>query len=248
MSSKKIIFSQDFKMILLTEKKSLPLSEDQSHTKWFPLDEIHHFQDNEGKLVSEALASSWEFMPGSQPPYSVKIPKDNRIIFFGGSFNPWHAGHEQCLKQLDMPENVFVIPDNNPRKEYSNNSTKCVWSRYQDLKAKIISPVNTYPGFWINNEANPTSSWLPQIKDSHPDLKVGLLIGYDSFMTIHQWIESKKLLNSLDDLYIVSRQDNEIAKLNQIEHLKEFYSHIDLHFLGHHKFEELSSTQLRARS
>jgi len=248
MSFKHIIFSDDFQKIRLTPQKNLPDEKSLSDSKWYALKEIQHFKEDDGKLVCEKLAQSWEFMPGSHSPYSVKKPKNNKVIFFGGSFNPWHAGHEQCLKQLAMPDNLFIIPDNNPRKQSNLSSNICVWSRYQDLKAKVLSPVDIYPGFWTSQEANPTSSWLPQIKANHPELSLGLLIGFDSFMTIHNWIDAKKLMTNLSDLYIVSRLDKEIAKLNQINHFKEFYPHVNLNFLGHHQYEDLSSTQLRNHS
>ena len=241
---KKVVFSDDFKKILLNSNGQLPINTEDEAT-WVSLDKIDYFEKNDGSLVCQQLAKSWEFMPNSQAPFKIKIPEDHEIIFFGGSFNPWHKGHESCLKLLNKPLNTFIVPDNNPRKEVQ--SSECSWKRYQDLKKKIPFQYPIYPGFWSSSSPNPTSSWLPQIKKTLPKVRLSLLMGFDSFLTIHEWIDAQKLLESLSKIYVASRLDNKELRDKQSQYLKSHYQ-IELIFLGHHEYEDISSTKLRAQN
>ena len=242
--NKKVVFNDSFSKIKLTNDHKLPTENSISQSQWFLLNEIDSFSGNEGSLVCQELAKSWEFMPNSQPPYQINIPKDKEIIFFGGSFNPWHEGHESCLTLLNKPDKLFIIPDNNPRKQ--SQEVTCAWKRYQDLKRLIPFDYPIYSGFWSSNQSNPTASWLPQIKDQYPDLQLSLLMGYDSFITIHDWIDAPKLLDSLSKIYIASRLDDLELRNQQYQKLTEQYQ-VELIFLGNHPHEEVSSTKIRAQ-
>ena len=50
-----------------------------------------------------------------------QLTNKNEIVFFGGSFNPWHEGHSECIRLLDSSKPLVVIPDRNPRKEVGAN-------------------------------------------------------------------------------------------------------------------------------
>lgn len=197
------------------------------------------------KEKCEHLAKTWEFMPGSKPPYRVFIPKDKHIIFFAGTFNPWHKGHLACIKALNKNSNLFIIPDHNPEKKLINKNSP--WESYEKLKNKIPYDIPIYPGFWAQNKKNPTSLWIQKIKECFPEVKISLLMGFDSFISIHKWIEADKLLKSLHGIYMVSRKDKDSEKAKQTFFLTQKFPDLKITFLGHHDFEHLSSTQIRKK-
>ena len=51
-----------------------------------------------------------------------ELEKREELIFFGGSFNPWHAGHSNCLRLMDPHKTIIVVPDHNPFKELVKNN------------------------------------------------------------------------------------------------------------------------------
>lgn len=168
------------------------------------------------------------------------------LIFFGGSFNPWHSGHTSCLKLMDEEKLVIVMPDHNPFKNVTNQEDR--FSSMSDLEQELkVRPKHTflYGGFIQENTHNPTHNWLMQVKSEFPDNKLSLLVGFDSFMSLDKWIEAKEIITSLNCLYVVSRLDNAPAKKAQADLLQKIGTELKIEFLGHHAYEHLSSTEIR---
>ena len=169
------------------------------------------------------------------------------LIFFGGSFNPWHSGHTSCLTLMDPNKLIIVMPDHNPFKDVTAKGDR--FSSVEDIKQELaIRAKHTYlyAGFLEDDFHNPTHNWLQQIAVEFPEHKLSLLMGFDSFMSLDKWIEARSILLNLDCLYIASRLDNNQAKQSQFHLLKSISPALKIEFIGHHKFEHLSSTQLRA--
>lgn len=168
-------------------------------------------------------------------------------IFFGGSFNPWHQGHQACLHLLPEDRTCLIMPDRNPEKELRDLSvvstileisTKARFKKYQYL----------VPTFLLQNKTNPTVEWVERMKEEFPTYKISLLLGFDSFSKIKNWIRSDDLLPLIHTLYVVSRlEDDEDRRLALDEvHARGF--NVNVVFLGKHDFEMISSTELRGRS
>lgn len=163
------------------------------------------------------------------------------LIFFGGSFNPWHAGHKACLDLLG-DKKCIILPDRNPFKEIHNRPPL-------ESYLELISHINldhhyVNPEFILKNEKNPTYNWMKRTHERSPHTKLGLLMGMDSLETIERWHRADELLQLLSKIYVVSRLENELLREDLKERLAR-YTHLQLHYLGHHPFESLSSTQLR---
>lgn len=153
------------------------------------------------------------------------------IIYFGGSFNPWHEGHSECLRKAPKESIKIVIPDHNPHKEFSKRSLKMD----EKMICKLNVNVYIFKGFFEQQESNPTVDWIKNITAQLESHQHSLLIGYDSYINLSKWKNYEELLNYLDRLYVLDRQNDSNTKLYDIETI----------FLGSHEYESLSSTELR---
>lgn len=170
----------------------------------------------------------------------------DEIVFFGGSFNPWHSGHSSCLTLMDKEKLIIVMPDHNPFKDVTKEENR--FSSLTDIKKELsIRPKNTYlfEGFIQDPNHNPTHNWLRQVRSNFPKLKLSLLMGFDSFMSIDKWIEAKQIIKDTSCIYVASRLDNKDARQSQYYLLKSMDSNIEVDFIGHHDYEHLSSTAIR---
>lgn len=176
--------------------------------------------------------------------HAQNLYQQDELVFFGGSFNPWHEGHSECLRLLKSNLPVIVIPDHNPYKELITDKDL----NLKSLKDKINSlRDNTYlyEGFFNKNTKNPTAYWIKQIHEHLPQQKLSLLMGFDTFNALEKWIDAKELINNLSSLYIASRLENEDHRQKQIDVIININPRIVINFLGKHDYEELSSTKLR---
>lgn len=175
-----------------------------------------------------------------------KNPNDE-WVFFAGSFNPWHQGHQACLQLLPEDRTCLIMPDRNPEKEFRDLS---VVSTILEIstKARLKKYQFLVPTFLLQNKKNPTVEWVERIKEEFPTYKVSLLMGFDSFSKLKTWIRSDDLMPLIHTLYVVSRlEDDEDRRLALDEvHARGF--NVNVVFLGKHDFEMLSSTELRGRS
>lgn len=171
---------------------------------------------------------------------------EDELIFFGGSFNPWHAGHGSCVKLMPKDKKIIVIPDHSPFKEITDNSKKN--SSIDDIQKHLNEfdhQTFIFDEFFYANKKNPTYSWIKPLKTSFPEKKISLLMGFDSFITIDRWTNAHELLNTLSTIYIASRMDDEFIKEEQRMTLKSINPSLEVIFLGGHPYESLSSTKLR---
>lgn len=167
-------------------------------------------------------------------------------VFFGGSFNPWHKGHQSCLNLMPEDKTCLIVPDRNPHKEIRplnpvttvlEISTKAKFGRCQFL----------VPTFLMENRPNPTADWVEKLKENFPAKKISLLIGFDSFSTIKSWTRSQDLLPMLHTLYVVSRLEDDKDRHLALDEVHALNAGINVIFLGKHQFESLSSTEIRKK-
>lgn len=165
-------------------------------------------------------------------------------VFFGGTFNPWHQGHQACLKLLPDELTCFVVPDQNPFKDLRKIDPPLA---VLELIARIKFKSNQFlvPTFLLDNERNPTINWIERLKTKYPDKKLSLLLGYDSFSQITTWTRAHELLNKLHTLYVASRLENDQMREVVETEIKKCAPKLNIVFLGRHDFEGMSSTNLR---
>ena len=214
------------------------------------LTEIDELPEDMGKDLCQQLSKMYHFMPSydslyqneSAPKWMLKNDSREEITFFGGTFNPWHQGHRQCL-DLCPQKNIMVVPDLNPWKQ-KEISGECRWKVFKSLWMELKdTDYSIYPGFLGLDMANPTIDWLPKV--SIP-LK-NLIIGDDNFFSIDKWKESAELLAHRHILYVCPRLGDERDKEKQSEKLLQLCPDLRIEFLEHHAFESVSSTALRKK-
>lgn len=164
---------------------------------------------------------------------SITIDSDE-IIYFGGSFNPWHEGHSECLKKAPSNALKIVIPDHNPLKVMTDRELILDESQLKSLNKNVF----IYLGFFDQKILNPTVDWIRPITQEFKDRSHALLMGYDSYIGLPKWKESEALLSIIDTLYVLNRKND----------VQERLYPTDTVFLGSHIHESLSSSAIRKRA
>jgi nicotinate-nucleotide adenylyltransferase len=208
--------------------------------------ELRGLASGEGRILCLELAKAWSFMAGGSQLF--KLPKlflknaiSEQAVFFGGCFNPWHAGHKACV-DLCPQQNIIIVPDSNPWKSGVEHEKKCPWEQYLDLCFELKdTPYSIYPGFCGLEEANPTIDWFPKVQLE----KKSLLVGDDNFLAFPKWQNFEELLQSIDTLYTTPRQADKLELEHMRDNLLEKNPKLKIQFLEHHDFEDVSSSQIR---
>jgi len=171
----------------------------------------------------------------------------NEWIFYGGTFNPWHQGHQSCVDLLPDEKICLILPDRNPQKDIRqiNPVTTIleISSRAKFKKNQFLAPT-----FLLEPKKNPTIDWVEQIKKDFPHHKLSLLMGFDSFMEIHSWIRSKELLSMLHSIYVVSRLEDDSKRTMALQQKDLLKQDLEIIFLGRHDYENISSSEIRKKN
>ncbi len=204
--------------------------------------------DDMARAIFAALGMTFSYMPGYHEKMSSLFSEfcldiKEKLTFFGGSFNPWHAGHESCIELCQTKESLVILPDNNPLKEESTNQ---LWANFKKILyvQKSYPEMTIYTGFWADKQRNPTANWLIPLKEKYKK-NIGLLLGHDSFVGLEKWQQYEKLISCLDEVQIVSREDDPRAMAQKKEQYLSINKDLSLIELGHHPFEALSSSKIR---
>jgi nicotinic acid mononucleotide adenylyltransferase len=182
----------------------------------------------------------------SQCP-QIAYPVDTEEwVFYGGTFTPWHPGHQACLELLPSDKVCFILPDRNPLK--ANHDIDPV-SKILEIsnRAKFHPKQFLVPTFLLLSEKNPTFDWIEQLHRSFPGQRLSLLLGFDSFENLPQWRRYEDLLRILYRIYVVSRLEDEHKAHAAKENALQANPQLSVVFLGRHPHEKHSSTLLNKK-
>jgi len=177
---------------------------------------------------------------------SNRLNEAEELIFFGGSFNPWHPGHTSCIKLLGADKDLIIIPDHNPYKELVDNDIKL--TSLKEIKEQLCLLPNRnfiFDGYYQEGKKNPTSTWIKDLFLNFPKKRLSLLMGHDTFLGLDKWINYMELISTLSVVYVASRLDDNVSKQSQVGILKGINPNLNIVFLGNHEHEALSSTKIR---
>lgn len=191
------------------------------------------------------VSPDYERLRSICPELVVGHDKDE-WVFFGGTFSPWHSGHQACLNLLPDDKTCFVLPDRNPWKDVQEVDP--VLSTIE-LAGKIKFKAHQFlvPTFLLDQKKNPTVEWIGTLKKAYPQKKLSLLVGFDSLVNLPTWTRAIELLPMLDTIYVASRLEKDEAQKSAEEVVKKMNAEIKVVFLGHHAHEAQSSTKLRRK-
>lgn len=170
----------------------------------------------------------------------------DEIVFFGGTFNPWHQGHQACLNLIPKDKTLLILPDRNPQKEL--RELEPVYTLLQiSSRARLKDNQYLVPTFLLEQKKNPTVEWVEKLKNDFPTLNISLLMGFDSFSTLKTWIRTGDLLPKIHTIYVVSRLEDDGDRRLALDEAHALGPHLNVIFLGKHEYENISSTDIRKK-
>ncbi|MGL5972877.1 MAG: nicotinate (nicotinamide) nucleotide adenylyltransferase [Oscillospiraceae bacterium] len=123
----------------------------------------------------------------------------DKIIVYGGTFDPIHKGHLNCinyiLKKYDGYK-IFIVPNGNPPHKINKNITN-IKHRINMINLIIenLDNVFLYTGE-TKFKINYTIDTLRSIEKSYNATDIRLLIGSDSFLNIETWDRYEDILKN----------------------------------------------------
>lgn len=178
-------------------------------------------------------------------PLMHELPLASDVAFYGGTFAPWHQGHGACvdLSPREMP--LFVCPDRNPHKPLKTEADVVdhICSLSLQIHRSVSRPVHVYPGFLLKGTHNPTVNWVLRLKQHRPDLRIHLLLGYDSFANLKTWTRASDLVALLSGVLVASRKELDQDHATDSAWPLSVNPKLSIKFLGHHAFEHLASSE-----
>ena len=232
-------------LIHLPETLPVTGQDDARVAEWVPLTELETLAFDHGAILCEALGRFWHHMPFASPMlsevkgYGVPTAQTDTATFFGGSFNPWHDGHQACVASFPKEEHLIIVPDTNPFK--AGPDDRCYWQEFRKI-CKQAGSRPVYPGFWGQESSNPTISWIGRTSYKN----VGFLMGADSFCAFPNWTNATQLAGLLNHLYTVPRREEDADIQQSTSFFKQHAPDCRLHWLPDHPHRDVSSTALRA--
>ncbi len=138
----------------------------------------------------------------------------SRIGIFGGSFNPFHLGHLQCLnvvKKRSYLDKIYVVPTyQNPLKEKIEGPNSEQRSKIVEIALQEYQDDFSLDKRELEKEkATFTIDTLNEYKKENPDSDLFFILGADSFHNFDQWKSYEKIL-SIANLVVISRDGFEI--------------------------------------
>ena len=103
---------------------------------------------------------------------------DEKVTFFGGSFNPWHDGHRACLELCDAA-NLIVVPDTNPFKvkEKGFEYKTCFWKVFKKMAIEMESTrYGFFPGFFRKRRNEPNRGVVLKVPFSERVSLLGMTV------------------------------------------------------------------------
>lgn len=173
----------------------------------------------------------------------------SKIGILGGTFDPFHKGHEtiglSALEEANLDRLVLLPANVSPFK--INKKMALEEHRIGMLK----SFVDSNPRFQLSTleinteEVSYTYNTMEKIRQLRPDDEVHFIMGTDSFMSLESWHKGKELISSTPFIVAI-RKGVDIDSINDraAYYKKEYGAKIQL---LKNRLIEISSTEIKER-
>ncbi len=168
-----------------------------------------------------------------------------RIAIFGGTFNPPHLGHENCIKSVQSAlelDKLIVMPDKlPPHKQAENLATES--DRLNMCRLAFESESCECSDWELKGEGRSyTVITLRHFREIYPSDKLYFIMGSDMLLSFDKWYCYEEILR-LSALVCVSRSDEDTERIKPCaERLKSIGGDIEI---AHTEPLDISSTQIR---
>lgn len=169
-------------------------------------------------------------------------------ILYGGSFNPFHEGHQWVISQLDQlkADEIIIMPNyTSPHKvEIQRESSEVLKEIRGFLKTKSWNTQIEVSDIELNRKGiSYTKDTLLTLKKNHPNSDWKIALGLDSFLKIEKWEGLEFLLTEAQFIVVYrkgyDKKDFEsLCKRLKIEDQVTWIGGVGV---------EISSTQLREK-
>lgn len=136
--------------------------------------------------------------------------KTNKLIIFGGTFDPVHKGHLQIAKKAFKKikaNKLFFVPCN------QHPDAKNISASNQQRLAMLNLSIQNIPEFEIsefelnNNEPSYTFETVRYFQQNYSNYELYLLIGYDQLLHFKEWKNYKEILENVKILCHIRKID-----------------------------------------
>lgn len=173
--------------------------------------------------------------------------KQEKILLFGGSFDPIHNGHIKILQQAIKtikPSKILIIPSFiSPMKEISNITVQDKINMIR-LATKDIDNLEIIDYELKRQKKTFFIETLSYIKMNFLDSKKYiLLIGEDQLHNFKNWKEYDKIIDQIYKIYVYKRKHNNDNKCQFC--LSFLKNHKKIKYLKNMNFIDISSSRIR---
>lgn len=178
--------------------------------------------------------------------------KQEMLIVFGGSFNPFSKAHGtliNLLKRRFKEAKIILLPSSDEfmieKKHFEKEDILPLKTRLNILKIfekrnkrVIIDLVE------INNPAFKTYDSLTYLKKKYPDEEIFFALGSEKLVNLEKWYKIDELLKNFKFI-ILKRDDKDFLTFNTSSDIYLKYPHSFVFFNYNAKLKNISSTKIR---
>lgn len=168
------------------------------------------------------------------------------ILFFGGSFDPVHNGHENILRtalEYKKFDKIIVMPIGSPGHKPSCKAPFHVRKHLVELAFGDIGVEMEVSDFEGNSrEKSYSYITVDHLKSLYPDSKIYFIIGADSAINMKKWARWEYLAQNVTYLVFAREEDENLQLEQAVEKLKQYSPDT---VIIRNKVFPVSSTQIR---
>ena len=179
--------------------------------------------------------------------------KNEMLIVFGGSFNPFSKAHGtliNLLKRRFKEAQIILLPSSDlfmiEKKHFQKedilplktrlNNLKIFEKRNKRVKIDLVE---------INNPAFKTYDSLTYLKKRYQDKEIFFALGSEKLSNLEKWYKIDELLLKNFKFIILKRDDKDFLTFNTSSDIYLKYPNSFIFFNYHAKLKNISSTKIR---